>query len=280
MRFLFFFAFLNISFNSFASGQDDPNDNDPYSGAMGDISIYSVYAGNPSLSTLIECKRLNVSFKNHYWTNELNSWRCSFSSPSSWLATGISLSGYGYEHYNYFHIGGDAGKDLSSSLAMGIGVDVYSLYYTGCDGRKNNLTIRIGAVFTPEKKFLFSCWIANPFQTGFYNQTGEKEKLPVQISSGFRLLLTEETRWSVEIENSDFSRWKVKTGFEYEVKPVAFRCGLFAKPVVPTGGIGFSFLDFSLDLSVQYHNQLGVSFCCGLGWKFGKSIPLPLLPIP
>lgn len=275
MRFLFFFAFLNISFNGFASNQNELNSNDPYSGAMGDISIYSVSAGNPSLSTLIECKRLDVSFKNHYWTSELNSWRCSFSSPASWFATGISLSGYGYEHYNYFHAGGNVGKNLSSSLAIGMGINVYSLYYAGCDGRKNNITVRIGATFTPEKKFLFSCWIANPFQTGFYNQIDEKEKLPVQIFTGFRLLLTEETQWSVEIENSDFSLWKVKTGFEYEVKSVAVRCGLFAKPVVPTGGIGFSFSDFSLDLSVQYHNRLGVSFCCGLGWKFGKSIPLP-----
>ena len=274
MRFLLFFAFLNISFNSLASYHNELNSNDSYSGAMGNISIYSVHVENPSLSTLIESKRLDFSFKNHYWVNELNLWRCSFSSPTPWFAASISLAWYGYEHYNYFHAGGRMGKKLSSSLAIGMGVDLYSLYYTGCDDRKNNLAVRIGATLIPKEKFLFSCWIANPFQTGLYNQTDEKEKLPIQIFSGFRLLLTEETQWSVEVENNDFSLWRAKTGFEYGTKSFAIRCGLFAKPIVPTAGVGFSISDFSLDLAGQYHNRLGISICCGLKWRFGKSIVL------
>ena len=278
MRFLLFFAFLNISFSGLASYPNELNSNDPHLGAMGAISIYSVHIENPSLSTLIDDKRLNISFKNHYWVSELNSWRCSFTSPTPWFATNISLSGFGYEHYNYFHAGGNIGKNLSSSLAVGMGVDLYSLYYAGIDGRKNNLAVRIGTAFTPNEKFLLSCWIVNPLQTGFYNQYDEKEKLPVQIFSGFRLLLTEETQWSVEVENNDFSLWRVKTGFEYEAKLFAVRCGLFAKPVVPTAGIGFSFSDFSLDISGQYHNRLGVSLCLGVGWKFRKPMVLSSPP--
>lgn len=267
MRFILFFAFLNISYSGLALYRNELNFSDPYSEAMGDISIYSGQIKNPSLS-LIEDKQLKISYKNHYWTNELSSWRCSFSSPALWFATGISFSGYGYEHYNYFSLGGSLGKNVSSSLAVGVGVNVYSLYYTGCEGRENNLTVRIGASFYPEEKLLVSCWIANPFQTGFYNRYDEKEKLPVQIFGGFRLSLTEETQWSAEVENSDLSYWKVKTGFEYRTKSFAVRCGVLGKPVVPTTGISFSFSDFSLDLSGQYHNLLGVSVSCGLVWKF------------
>ena len=270
MRFLLFFAFLNISFSGLASYRNDQNFNHPYSEAVGDISIYSGHTGNPSLSTLIAGKQLDISYKNHYWTNELNLWRCSFSFPSSWFTTGISFSRYGYEHYNRFSFGGSLGKDVSSSVAIGVGVNVYSLYYAGCEGRKNNLSVRIGASFNPEEKLLISCWIANPFQTGFYNVHDEKEKLPVQFFGGFRLSLTEETQWSVEIENGDLSYWKIKTGFEYRTKSFAVRCGAFGKPVVPTAGVGFFFSDFSLDVSGQYHNLLGVSVSCGLTWKFGK----------
>jgi hypothetical protein len=268
MRFLLFFAFLNVSFSSLALYRNELNFNDPYSEAMGNISIYSGHVENPSLSTLIANKQLSISYKNHYWTNELSSWRCSFSSPTPWFATGISFSGHGYEHYNSFSLGGNLGKNISSSFAIGVGIDVHSLYYVGCAGRKNNLSVRIGASFNPQEKLLVSCWIANPFQTGFHNLYNEKEKLPVQVFSGFRLFLTEETQWSVEVENNDFSYWKVKTGFEYRTKSFAIRCGVFGKPVVPTAGVGFFFSDFSLDLSGQYHYLLGISIGCGLRWKF------------
>ena len=266
MRFLLFFAFL-ISFGNPAFCQAYFNFNDSYSDAIGGISIYSGHIENPSLATLIEEKRLSLSYKNHYLTNELNSWRSSFYSPMPWFAAGISLSGYGFEHYNYFNVGGNIGKNLSSSLAAGVGVNLYSLYYTGCDGRKNNLSVRIGASFT-KKNLLVSCWVANPFQTGFYNEQDEKETFPTLLLVGFRLSLTEETQWSAEVENSDFSFWKIKTGFEYRIKSFAVRCGVFGKPVVPTAGVGFFFSDFSLDLSGQYHNQLGVSVGCGVGWRF------------
>ena len=271
MRFILFFAFLNISFSSLASYGNELNFNDPYSEAMGDISIYSGHVKNPSLSALVTDKQLNISYKNHYWTNELSAWRCSFSSPAPWFAAGVSFAGYGYEHYNCFSLEGNLGKNLSPSFAVGAGVNVYSLYYTGCEGRKNNLAVRAGVSFRREEKWLVSCWIANPVQTGFYNRHDEKEKLPVQISGGFRLSLTEETQWSAEVENDDFSYWRVKTGFEYRTKSFAVRCGAFGKPVIPTFGIGFFFSDFSFDLSGQYHNLLGVSVSCGLKWKFGKS---------
>ena len=271
MRFILFFVFLNISFSGLASYRNDLNFNDPSSEAMGGISIYSGHIENPSLSaTEVVGRRLSISYKNHYWTEELNAWRASFSSPTPWFAAGISFSGYGYEHYNCFSLRGNLGKNISSSLAIGVGADVYSLYYAGCEGRKNNLSVRIGASFNPGGKLLVSCWIANPFQTGFYNRYDEKEKLPVQIFGGFRLSLTEETQWSAEVENSDLSFWKIKTGFEYRTKSFAVRCGVFGKPVVPTAGFGFSFSNFSLDLSGQYHNLLGVSVGCGLRWEFGK----------
>ena len=266
MRFLLFFAFL-ILFGSLALCQDGLDFNDPYSESMGGISIHSSHVENPSLSTLIEDRQLSLSYKNHYFTNELNSWRSSFYSPTPWFAAGILLSWYGFEHYNSFRVGGNIGKSLSSSLAAGVGINLYSLYYTGCSERKNNLSVRIGASFT-EKNLLISCWVANPFQTGFYNEYDEKEKLPVQFFAGFRLSLTEETQWSVEVESSDFSWGKIKTGFEYRIKSFAARCGVFGKPVVPTAGIGFFFSDFSLELSGQYHNILGVSVGCGLGWRF------------
>jgi len=272
MRILLFFAFLGISFKSFALYLNDLDGADPYSEAMGDVSIYSVHVDNPSLSALIDCKQLNISYKNHYLTNELNSWRCSFSSPSPWFSTNISLGGYGYERYNCLRIGGSLGKNLSPSFCVGVGTDLYSLYYAGYDeSRKNNLTVRIGAAFNRDEKLLLSCWIANPFQTGFYNRHDEKEMLPMQIYGGFRLSLTEEARWSMEVENSELSLWRVKTGFEYETKSFAIRCGVFGKPVVPTAGVGFSFSDFSLDVSGQYHNRLGASLCCGLKWNFLKS---------
>ncbi len=272
MRFLLFFAFLNILFKSYAFYQNDLNINDPYSDAMGDISIYSNHIENPSLSTLVVDKQLNISFKNHYWTNELNSWKCSFSTPTPWFSTSVSFAGYGYDRYNYFYAGGNLGKSLSSSFALGVGATVYSLYYTGCENRKNNLTVRIGASYNREEKFLLSCWIANPFQTGFYNRYEEKEKLPLHVLSAFRLFMTDETQWAVEVESSGRSSWRAKTAFEYATKSFAIRCGVFGKPIIPTAGFGFSFSGFSLDLSGQYHNQLGVSLCCGLKWKLKKSI--------
>jgi len=271
MRFFVFFILLNISIDLLAENRNDLNLIDPRSEALGKVSIYSMHTENPALLP-VQCanNQLSISYKNHYLTHELNSWKGSFSAHTPWFTTGLSLAGYGFEHYNYLALGGSLGRNLSPSVAVGIGVNLLSLYYAGCEGRKNNLTVKVGTVFAPNAKSLISCWIDNPFQSGFLNEHGEKEKVPTVIYGGFRLFLAENVQWGVEVENSDFSTWRIKSGFEYAIKSFAIRCGAFGKPVVPTLGVGFSFSDFALDVSGQYHNLLGISLGCGLQWKFSK----------
>ena len=273
MRFFVFFILINISIDLLAENRNDLNLIDPCSEALGTVSIYSMHTENPAMLPVQDAdNRLSISHKNHYLTQELNSWKGSFTSHTQWFTTGISLAGYGYEHYNHLALGGSVGRSLSSSVAIGVGVNLLSLYYTGCEGRKNNLTVRIGTVVAPDAKYLISCWIDNPFQSGFLNEHGEEEKLPTVIYGGFRLSLTENTQWSVEAENGDFSTWRIKSGFEYAIKSFAIRCGAFGKPVIPTVGFGFSFLDFALNISGRYHNLLGISLSCGIQWKFPQSL--------
>ena len=269
MRFFVFFILFKISINLLAENRNDLNLIDPRSEALGKISIYSMHTENPALLPHTD-NQLSISYKNHFLTHELNSWKGSFSSRTPWFTTGISLAGYGYEHYNYLALGGSLGRSLSPSVAVGIGVNLLSLYYAGCEGRKNNVTVRTGAVFDPNTNFRISCWMDNPFQSGFPNEHGDEEKLPTVIYGGFLLFLTENTQWSVEVENGDFSTWRIKSGFEYAIKSFAIRCGAFGKPVVPTFGVGFSFSDFAFDISGQYHNLLGISLSCGLQWKFSN----------
>ena len=271
MRFFVFFVLINVFINLLGASLHDLNLIDPCSEALGEVSIYSMHTENPAmLPVQYTNNQLSVSYKNHYLLSELNSWKSSFAADSRWFTTGISLAGYGYEHYNYLALGGSLGRNLSSSVAIGVGVNLLSLYYTGSEGRKNNLTVKAGTAFAPSSKFLISCWIDNPFQTGFVNEYGEEEKLPTVIYGGFLLFITENTQWGVEVENGDFSTWRIKSGFEYSIKSFAIRCGAFGKPVVPTFGFGFHFSDFALDISGQYHNLLGVSLCCGLQWKFSR----------
>lgn len=272
MRILISLCLLCVACEAFAFYQNNLFSSNPYSDAMGGISIYSVHAENPALSALNPDMQIAVSYKNHYWTNELNCWKGSFSMPTPWFVAAVAFDGYGYEHYNRFCASGQLARKLSSSISIGAGVDVHSFYYTGREGRKTNVTVRIGTVFEPQNRFLAALWIDNPFQTGFKTEQSEKEKIPTNILGGFRLFLTEETQWSVEVENCNFSSWRIKTGMEYAVKSFAIRCGVFGMPIVPTIGFGFFFSDFSLDLSAQYHNLLGVSLGCGLKWRFtGKN---------
>jgi hypothetical protein len=263
MRFLLFFVFMNISFGFSAfSCFEESFVGDPYSNAMGSITIFSLHKENPALLTEARFPELVFTYKNHYLTSELNRWKASFLKPFQECTVNFLLEGSGYEHYNDLVFSSQIAKKISSSLSIGTGIHLHGLYYTGSYERLFTVLTRLGGSWANEY-FLISLWSDNFLHAALGPQE-EMIRYPISFVGGFRMALSEEARYAVEIENTDFTNWRVKAGFEYHTDIFAVRCGAYTNPLIPTLGMGIFFSGFTLDVGTQYSNQLGIVVGVGL----------------
>lgn len=269
MRFLSFLSVLFFSFNCSAYYQNKPSTPDPRCLSLGKTTSNSEQFFNPASSVLCRSPNLYVSYSDLYLQKELGEWRCSLVYPTRFFHTNISVGKFGYEHYEELTFSCGMAKRLSSKFALGYLLHLYDLHYSGCEENRFSLSADIGISYIPSRKFSFFFCIQNLIKAGV-NESSEEitGQMPNVGFLSSEIAITDNSKWTIEVANSELKDWDIRNGMEYKLEKFRIRCGFFSQPFSPTLGVGFKTHAFSIDVSSLFHMQLGYSFAVGIGKTF------------
>ena len=175
------------------------------------------------------------------------------------IETAFILS-YGYRVFKGLSVGGSIKKmdsELGSRVKGNMGLDISGMYspFEGKEIRYVD-TVRVG------------CNIQNVMSV----KTGEESEdvLPVGVRVGGAVeAVGKKLLVSLDVENQLGSGIGLHIGGEYRFKYVAVRLGIESGEY--SGGVGFSYLDYTLDWSYAMHD-LGGSQRISAGYRFGQDV--------
>jgi hypothetical protein len=120
---------------------------------------------NPSSLGKVKNPEVKVHFENRYQLSQLSTKSIQAAYPNKIINTGISLSQFGYSHYQEFMLGIGWGRNFSNIFSMGIQFNYFTNYLEASNSYRSALLAQFGLLIelTPNLNFGFSCF--NPFQS-------------------------------------------------------------------------------------------------------------------
>ncbi|MFI5172829.1 MAG: hypothetical protein ACHQFW_10585 [Chitinophagales bacterium] len=268
---LFPFIILSIiSIGCFA--QAGYNDAGSRTNAMGNtgVTFEDVYSAQNNQAGLafVENISAGISTQNLYLVEGgINSHYGVFAMPiKKQGAFGLSLNYFGDNTFNQSKIGIGYGRKLAENVSVGIQLD-YVGTKTIETGSGAAFTFDVGILYKPVSSLSVGAKVFNPIRakTGLdYN-----EALPSIINIGLAYLPSEKITICAEGELNVEDNLRTKFGLEYHIVEQLFlRGGYISNPSMYTFGVGVMIKELKIDISSQFHQQLGMSPGLGLSYSF------------
>ena len=267
----FFLAF--IVFSPFlVHAQTGYSDAGARTNAMGNASVTNtdVYSAQNNQAALgyLETGSAGISSLNYFLIDGgINSYYGVFALPVKTSGTfGLTLNYKGDPTFNQSKIGIGYGRKLTDELAVGLQLDYVGTSTTEV-GSGSAFTFDIGLLFKPMQDITIGAKVFNPIRA----KTGldYEQELPALINVGFNYHPSEKINLCAEAEHEIEEILRGKFGIEYHIIDELFlRGGYITNPSMFSCGVGVVVQQFKLDLSAQFHQQLGMSPGLGLSYDF------------
>ncbi len=179
---------------------------------------------------------------------------------------GISVNYKGDATYNQSKIGLGYGRKLTDVIAVGLQLD-YVGTTTSEVGSGSAFTFDIGLLYKPAKTISIGAKVFNPIRA----KTGleSEQELPSLLNIGIGYHPSEKIIICAEAEQETDETLRAKFGIEYHIIDQLFlRGGYITYPSMLSCGIGIQIRQFKLDLSSQFHQQLGATPGLGISYDF------------
>ncbi len=242
------------------------------SNSMGNASatLTDVYSAQNNQAALAYLEHLSVGFstQNYFMVDGgISSHYGAFALPLKNAGSfGLSVNYKGDATFNQSKIGLGYGRKLTDELAVGLQLD-YVGTSTSEVGSGAAFTFDIGLLYKPAKTISIGAKIFNPIRA----KTGleSEQELPSLINLGIGYHPSEKILICAEAEQEMDETLRGKFGLEYHIIDQLFlRGGYITYPSMFSCGIGIQIKQFKLDLSSQFHQQLGPTPGLGISYDF------------
>lgn len=179
---------------------------------------------------------------------------------------GISLENFGFEHYNHTRIQVAYGKSINANMSLGLKLGGESIYLT--EGNSGWLASAELYFFAKASKQLsYALSVKNPFNRGPKNGLRSQ---PGHFSGGLQFAPSEEITLSLETQSAWKEKLLTRCGIEYSIMQslfVRFGC-YYLQELNFSGGIGFNWEPFSLNMAYLNSGAWGSEICIDLNYSF------------
>ncbi len=234
------------------------------------VTLQDVYSAQNNQAGLafIEMITVGISTENYFLVDGgINAHYGVFALPIKDQGVfGVSLNYVGDNTFNQSKIGIGYGRKLAENVSIGL-----QLEYVGTKtieaGSGAAFTFDIGILYKPAKSLTIGAKAFNPIRVN----TGldYAEELPALINVGLAYQPSEKIMMCAEGELNINDDLRAKFGIEYHiVEQLYLRSGYISNPSMYTFGIGVKIKELKIDISSQFHQQLGMTPGLGLSYAF------------
>ena len=182
---------------------------------------------------------------------------------------GASLEYFGFSDYHESNIGLSYGKNLGSSIALGISFNYSNIYISGY-GQTGAFEFGIGAIFHPTQKMQIGLDIYNPIGGRFTKQADEKMAWVYSLAIVYEI--SSQVYFSLEWIKEENQVIDCKLALMYHfANQFDAGIGILTATTSPAAWAGWAWERFSAKIYTSYHQQLGFSPGISVGVSFLKS---------
>lgn len=218
--------------------------------------IFSITANQASLAQL-QTAAVGVYGERRFLLNELNNFTAVAGVVTNSGNFALNTSYAGFSDYNETKLGLSYGRKLGKKVDVGAQFNYNGIRISGY-GNAAAISFEAGTVLHISDKLHAGIHISNPVG-GKFGKTQE-EKLASVYTAGFGYDASEKFFFTTEIEKEEYQPVNVNAGLQYKFIPQLFvRMGVSTATSAGWLGVGLLLKSFRLDITTNYHPQLGIT---------------------
>lgn len=215
------------------------------------------FTNNQAALASVESAGVGVYGERRFMLTENSVYALAAAIPTSLGNIGIQMNYAGFKNFNESKIGIAYGRSLGKKVDIGVQFNYYG-YRIPAYGNASNINFEIGAILHLTDKLNAGLHIYNPVG-GKLGKSGD-EKLAAAYKLGAGYDASESFYVSAEIIKEEDKPVNVTGGVQYRFNNQFFvRAGFVSETASGFGGVGVAWKSLRLDISANYHPQLGFS---------------------
>lgn len=206
---------------------------------------------------------IGISYENRYLLKELGYKDIGLILPSRHGGFAISVSQFGYEHYNENIFGFAYSKNFGANLNIGIKLDYIFLKLSEEYRNISTATFEIGIQYKLNDRLGLGAYIFNPIHAKI--RSPNNNRIPITMRFGLSYHIIDNFMITTEIEENLQTDISYRLGLEYEIyKNLFIRSGFQLRPELFTFGLGYGYKKFIVEICGNMHYKLGASLDCSV----------------
>ena len=235
--------------------------------SLNHVDVFSFTSNQASLAQL-KTAAAGVYGERRFFLNELNNYTAVLALPTSTGNFGLKTNYYGFSDYNETQLGLSYGRKLGSKVDIGAQFNYNGIRIAGY-GNATAISFELGTVLHITDKLHAGVHVANPVGGKFGKN--QEEKLSSVYTIGLGYDASEKFFISAEIEKEEDQPVNVNAGMQYKFLPqLLARIGISTATSSAWFGLGLNIKSLRIDVTTNYHPQLGITPGLMLLFNFNK----------
>ena len=215
------------------------------------------FTSNQAALAQVNNAAVGVFGERRFLLNDLNNYTAALAVPTNSGNFGLKIGYFGSADYNETQIGLAYGRKMGEKVDIGAQFNYNAIRIPGY-GSSSAVSFEIGTVLHLTDQLHIGIHANNPVGGKFGKD--QEEKLPSVYSFGLGYDASEKFYFSAEILKEEDQPVNVNVGLQYKLLPqLLARVGMETATSSAWAGIGISWKVFRIDVTTNYHPQLGVT---------------------
>lgn len=213
---------------------------------------------------------IGISYENRFLLKELGYKNAGVLLPIKSGVFGLSISQFGYQHYNENFFGIGFSRSFGPNLRIGLKLDYIFIKFSESYEEVSTATFEIGLQYNINEKICLGTYLFNPIHIKI--RSPNNNKIPIIMKFGLSYKITDDVLLTSEVEENFENNLSYRFGLEYEIYHNIFiRSGFQLRPELFTFGLGYEYKNCIIDICGQMHYKLGASLNCSFIFKIKKN---------
>lgn len=225
--------------------------------SLNHVDAFSFTSNQASLAQLKNASAA-VYGERRFLLSELNNYTTAIGLRTKSGNFGIKAGYFGFSDYNETQLGLAYGRQLGSKVDVGAQFNYNGIRIGGIYGSASTISFEVGAILHLSEKLHTGIHANNPVGGKFGKD--QQEKLASVYSFGVGYDASEKFFISAEIEKEEDQPVNVNAGMQYRFIPqLMARIGMSSATSTAWIGLGLTLKSFRIDVTTNYHPQLGIT---------------------